>query len=64
MLINASPGFFEVIKNYAKYGHGTMLCYFNGTILNYVLFTPTNSLKKVVVDKHLLEEYKRQNFGA
>jgi hypothetical protein len=54
------PAFFERYAQFAGYGYGCMLVYFDGRSLEYVLFSPIDSLKKTVVNKDLLDKYKKE----
>lgn len=57
MKVKASAGFFEVYKDFARYGEGIMLCHYSGRALNYVMFT--SGQRKVVIDKQLHDEFKK-----
>lgn len=61
MKINAPIGFFEIYKDFLRYGEGSMLCYYNGSTLNYVQFSSGN--RKVIVDKELFDKYKKDAFS-
>jgi hypothetical protein len=55
--------FFESFGHFAGYGDGTMLVFWTGRNLEYVLFTPYESPKKEVISKELLDRYKKEIFG-
>jgi hypothetical protein len=52
--------YFERYGYFQGYGDGLMLVHWTGRKLEYVLFTPYESLKKEVINKGLLEEYKKE----
>ena len=58
------PAFFERYGYFREYGDGLMLVHWTGKALEYVLFTPYESLKKVVIDKDLLDKYKKEILGV
>lgn len=51
--------FFERFGYFTEYGDGVMLVHWSGHALDYVLFTPWGSPKKVVINKELLDKYKK-----
>lgn len=57
------PVFFERYGYFRDYGDGTMLVYWTGSLLEYVLFTPFGSPKKEIINKELLDNYKKELFG-
>lgn len=57
-VVNKQQTFFEITKRFAKYGYGTMVCYTDGIILEYVLFKPEHGYRKVVINAELLNQYK------
>lgn len=62
--LSKDPAFIESFGNFREYGDGTMLSHWTGNSLEYVLFTPFDSLKKVVIDKDLLDKYKKEILGV
>lgn len=56
--------YFERYGYFQEYGDGLMLVHWSGRNLQYVLFSPYDSLKKVVIDKELLEKYKKEILGV
>lgn len=55
--------YFERFGYFSGYGDGTMLVFWSGRHLEYVLFTPFDSPKKEVISKELLDKYKKEIFG-
>lgn len=56
--------YFERYGYFDQYGDGLMLVHWSGKRLDYVLFTPYDSLRKVVIDKDLLDKYKKDILGV
>jgi len=54
-----NPVFWEHYGTFNHYGKGSMLVFWSGKSLQYVMFTPDKSFKKEVIDKELLEKYKK-----
>lgn len=63
MRLIKEPVFFERYAYFQDYGQGCMLVYWTGFSLEYVLFTPEDSFKKVVISKELLDKYKKEFVG-
>ncbi len=63
MKLPSNPVFFERYARFAQYGTGCMLVYWTGRSLEYVMFTPQHSNKKVIVSKELLDKYKKEMFS-
>lgn len=58
MRLNAPVGYFEVYRDFAKYGYGCMLCHYDGAVLSYLQFSSEN--RRVVIDKELFDKYKKE----
>lgn len=56
--------FFERYGYFQNYGDGLMLVHWTGSSLEYVLFTPFGFPKKEVINKDLLEKYKKEILGV
>lgn len=52
--------FFERYGYFQGFGDGLMLVYWTGRNLEYVLFTPWGSPKKEIINKELLDNYKKE----
>lgn len=52
-------GFVELYGTWAEYGYGVMLVYYAPRLCKYVQFTPEGSFIKKVIDRPLLDAYKR-----
>lgn len=57
MRLNAPVGYFEIYKDFVKYGEGSMLCYYDGRVLHYVQFS--TDYKRVIISKELFDQYKK-----
>lgn len=53
-------GFIEKIGRFVGYGYGTMLVYYAPQTCEYIQFTPWNSIVKNVINRDLLEKYKKE----
>lgn len=62
--ISKDSAFFERYGFFKSYGDGLMLVYWSGTKLEYVMFTPHYSNVKKIINKELLEKYKKEILGV
>lgn len=52
--------YFESYGYFKDYGDGLMLVHWTGSSLEYVMFTPYNSNVKKIINKELLDKYKKE----